>query len=98
MAQIDINHAAEHQIRLLRGIGRISAARIVAARPFISTYDLVTRRIIPEGIFDKIAKELTASPGAGTTCGCGPYSPGGQLGALQVKEEAAAGGPLTYFG
>ena len=67
MAQIDINHAAEHQIRLLRGIGRISAARIVAARPFISTYDLVTRRIIPEGIFDKIAGEVIASPRVRTT-------------------------------
>jgi competence protein ComEA len=84
MAQVDINHAAEHQIRLLRGIGRISAARIVAARPFISTYDLVTRRIIPEGIFDKIANELTASPRVRTKCGPGPYRPGGQLGALQV--------------
>ena len=62
MAQVDINLAAEHQIRLLRGIGRISAGRIVAARPFRTTYDLVTRRIIPEGIFDKIAGELTAGP------------------------------------
>ena len=63
MAQVDINLAAEHQIRLLRGIGHVSAARIVAARPFRNTYDLVTRRIIPEGIFEKIAGELTASPG-----------------------------------
>jgi competence protein ComEA len=63
MAQVDINLAAEHQIRLLRGIGRVSAARIVAARPFRNTYDLVTRRIIPEGIFEKIAGELTAGPG-----------------------------------
>ena len=63
MAQVDINLAAEHQIRLLRGIGRVSAARIVAARPFRNTYDLVTRRIIPEGIFEKIAGELTASLG-----------------------------------
>ena len=63
MAQVDINLAAEHQIMLLRGIGRVNAARIVAARPFGTTYDLVTRRIIPECIFDKIANELTASPG-----------------------------------
>jgi DNA uptake protein ComE-like DNA-binding protein len=84
MAQIDINQAAEDQIRLLRGIGRISAARIVAARPFISTYDLVTRRIIPEGIFDKIAGELTASPGLRTSCGPGRYRPGSRFGAPQV--------------
>ncbi len=63
MAQVDINLAAEHQIMLLRGIGRVNAARIVAARPFGTTYDLVTRRIIPEWIFDKIANEVTASPG-----------------------------------
>jgi len=65
MAQVDINLAAEDQIRLLRGIGRVNAARIVAARPFRTTYDLVTRRILPEWIFDKIASELTASPGVG---------------------------------
>jgi competence protein ComEA len=63
MTQVDINLAAEDEIRLLRGIGRVSAARIVAARPFRTTYDLVTQGIIPEGIFDKIANELTASPG-----------------------------------
>jgi competence protein ComEA len=63
MALVDINLAAEHQIMLLRGIGRVNAARIVAARPFRTTYDLVTRRILPEWIFDKIASELTASPG-----------------------------------
>jgi len=84
MGQIDLNHAREDQIRLLRGIGRISAARIVAARPFISTYDLVTRRIIPEGIFDKIAGEVIASPRVRTTCGPGPCPPGSQSGALQV--------------
>ena len=84
MGQIDLNHAREDQIRLLRGIGRISAARIVAARPFISTYDLVTRRIIPEGIFDKIAGEVIASPRVRTTCGPGPCRPGSQVGALQV--------------
>jgi competence protein ComEA len=84
MAQVDINLAAEHQIRLLRGIGRISAARIVAARPFVSTYDLVTRRIIPEGIFDKIANELIASPSVRTKCGPGPRRAGDQFAALQV--------------
>ena len=65
MDRVDINLAAEHQIMLLRGIGRVKAARIVAARPFRTTYDLVTRRIIPEWTFDKIANELTASPGVG---------------------------------
>ena len=81
--KVDLYVALETLEYLKRG-GRISAARIVAARPFISTYDLVTRRIIPEGMFDKIANELTASPGVRTKCGPGPYRPAGQLGALQV--------------
>jgi hypothetical protein len=57
-APLNLNTATEREIQVLRGIGRANAARIVAARPFKDAYELVTRGIIPEGIYDKIAASL----------------------------------------
>jgi hypothetical protein len=63
MAPVDINLAAPERIMLLRGIGRVNAARIIAGRPFDTNYDLVTRNIISENIYEKIAADLTETPG-----------------------------------
>jgi helix-hairpin-helix protein len=63
MAPVDINLAAPQHIMLLRGIGRVNAARIIAGRPFNTNYDLVTRNIISENSYDKIAADLTEQPG-----------------------------------
>jgi hypothetical protein len=59
MVPIDINTASRERIRLLRGIGWVQAARIIAARPFRTPYELVTRSIISEGRFDRIAADIT---------------------------------------
>ena len=56
---LDINTATASQLTLLRGIGRVQAARIIAARPFSGTQELVTRGVISEAAYDRIAPELT---------------------------------------
>jgi metal-dependent HD superfamily phosphatase/phosphodiesterase len=45
--------------RCFAAFGRVHGARIIAARPFSVTAELVTRGVIPEGVYDKIASELT---------------------------------------
>jgi hypothetical protein len=69
MVPIDINAASRERIRLLRGIGWVHAARIIAARPFRTPYELVTRCIISQDRFDRIAAEIAtgqASEDAGS--------------------------------
>jgi hypothetical protein len=63
MASVDINTAPPHQMILLRGIGPVGAARIIAARPFSSTHELVTRLVISETTFDRIASKVTVGTG-----------------------------------
>ena len=58
---LDINTATASQLTLLRGIGRVQAARIITARPFSGTQELVTRGVISEAAYDRIASELTVN-------------------------------------
>ena len=58
MQQVDINMATEAELMNLRGIGFGRAARIIAARPFTDTHDLVSSRIIPEGVYLQIVRRL----------------------------------------
>ena len=60
---LDINTATASQLTLLRRIGPVQAARIVAARPFSRTQELVTRGVISEAAYDRIASELTVNHG-----------------------------------
>ena len=62
MRLVDINTAPRERIMVLRGIGPVRATRIVAARPFRSTAELVTRNLLSERLFDRLAAQLT-SPG-----------------------------------
>ena len=60
---LDINTATVSQLTLLRRIGRVHAARIIAARPYSRTQELVTRGVISEAAYDRIASELTVNHG-----------------------------------
>ena len=52
---LDVNTATRADLMLLRGIGRVSADRIIAARPFKAKEQLITRNVISEGVYEKIA-------------------------------------------
>jgi DNA uptake protein ComE-like DNA-binding protein len=59
---VNINTATATELMVLRGIGAERAARIVAARPFASPLELVSRSIITEKMYKMIAAQLHLSP------------------------------------
>ncbi len=59
--RLDINTAGVAQLALLRGLGPIRAARIVAGRPYRSTQELVTRGLISEALYDKISQQIAVA-------------------------------------
>ena len=63
---IDINSASRDDLMTLDGIGEVRADAIIRARPFKAKTELVERRLIPEGLYDKIADKVVARPVPGT--------------------------------
>ena len=58
LANINTSSAADLQ-RTLPGVGDVRAKAIVAARPYATPADLVTKKALPQGVFDGI-KDLVA--------------------------------------
>ncbi|MFA6504828.1 MAG: helix-hairpin-helix domain-containing protein [Treponemataceae bacterium] len=56
-AQIDLNSATEDQLKALPGIGEVYSKKIIAGRPYAKKDQLVSRNILPKGVYEKI-KEL----------------------------------------
>lgn len=54
---ISINTATENQLDTLPRIGEVTAEKIITARPYLSVDELVSKKIISEGVFEEI-KEL----------------------------------------
>lgn len=57
---VDVNSADRAQLKRLPGIGDAEAERIVAGRPYLSKADLVTRRVLPAGVFQSIRHQIVA--------------------------------------
>jgi DNA uptake protein ComE-like DNA-binding protein len=57
---IDINSASREQLRSLPGIGEAQAERIVAGRPYLSKADLVSKHVIPAGVYLSLRHEIAA--------------------------------------
>jgi DNA uptake protein ComE-like DNA-binding protein len=67
--KLDINSATLDQLKSLPGIGDAYSQKIVAGRPYRAKNELVQKKIIPQGVYDKIkdmiiAKQSTATPPA----------------------------------
>ena len=58
LANINTSTAAE-MAKTLPGIGDVRAKEIVAGRPYSSAQDLLTKKVLTEGTFDKV-KDLVA--------------------------------------
>ena len=58
LANINTSTAAELE-KTLPGIGAVRSKAIVAGRPYATPQDLVTKKVLTQGVFDKI-KELIA--------------------------------------
>ena len=57
---VDVNSADRVQLKRLPGIGDAEAERIVAGRPYRSKADLVTRQVLPAGVFQTIRHQIVA--------------------------------------
>ena len=60
--QIDINSASRAQLKTLPGIGDAEARKIIAGRPYTSKADLVTKNVLPEGLYISIRYRIIAIP------------------------------------
>jgi DNA uptake protein ComE-like DNA-binding protein len=59
-ALLDINTAAPEQLLALPGMGRAYIQRIIAGRPYTAKNQLLTRGILPETAYEKIAPQIVA--------------------------------------
>jgi DNA uptake protein ComE-like DNA-binding protein len=59
---LDLNSATKEQLLALPSLQPAQADRIIAGRPYTDPHQLVTRRILSQRDFDKIADRLTAKP------------------------------------
>ena len=60
--QIDINRASLEQLKALPGIGAAEAKKIIAGRPYVSKADLVSKKVLPEGLYISIRYRIIAIP------------------------------------
>lgn len=59
-ALIDINSATAAELDALPGIGEARSKAIIAGRPYKGKDDLVNKKIIPAGVYEKIKDQIIA--------------------------------------
>ena len=57
---LDINSASEDQLKALPGIGDAYSKKIVEGRPYKRKDELVQKKIVPKGTYDKIKDQIVA--------------------------------------
>jgi competence protein ComEA len=60
-APLDINTATAEQLKAFPGIGDAYSKRIIDGRPYTAKNQLVTRGILPQGVYNKIKDQIIAS-------------------------------------
>jgi len=59
-ALLDINSATTTQLEGLPGIGKAYAEKIVKGRPYKGKDELVSKKIVPEGVYTKVKDLIIA--------------------------------------
>ena len=57
---INLNTATQEQLETLPGVTHIRAGRVIAGRPYDDPHDVVTRHILSEQEYKRIADRITA--------------------------------------
>ena len=57
---VDINSAGRAELKTLPGVGDAEADRIVAARPYLSKAELVTKKVMPTGPYLSLKDRVIA--------------------------------------
>lgn len=57
---LDINTATEAQLEALKGVGKARAEAIIKGRPYKGKDDLVSKKIIPENVYNDIKDKIIA--------------------------------------
>jgi len=57
---LDINSATEQQLKDLPGIGDAYSKKIIAGRPYANKTQLVSKKVVPQATYDKIADKIIA--------------------------------------
>lgn len=74
---VDINSASTAELMKLPGIGAAEAERIVAGRPYRTSADLATNKVLPTGAYITLRRSIVAMPpGAGTGTASRPKAAG----------------------
>jgi DNA uptake protein ComE-like DNA-binding protein len=59
--KLDINTATADQLKAFPGIGDAYSKRIIDGRPYTAKNQLVSRGVLPEGVYNKIKDQIIAS-------------------------------------
>jgi competence protein ComEA len=60
-SKLDINTATADQLKAFPGIGDAYSKRIIDGRPYTAKNQLVSRGVLPEGVYNKIKDQIIAS-------------------------------------
>lgn len=58
---IDLNKCSKDDLLTLPGISKDTADRVLAARPYADTHELVSRRLVSEAEYQKVKDRVTVS-------------------------------------
>ena len=59
--KLDINTATADQLKAFPGIGEAYSKRIIDGRPYTAKNQLVSRGVLPQGVYNKIKDSIIAS-------------------------------------
>jgi DNA uptake protein ComE-like DNA-binding protein len=66
MARVDINSASKEDLMKLPGVDDATADKIIAARPFTSRSELVSKNILTKAQYAKLSSKITAKQSSST--------------------------------